>query len=55
MILLATAVLVMVIFRILRLPALPGYLLVDIVIGPHARGLVPDEDLEAADMYLMPG
>ncbi|MGH8767269.1 MAG: cation:proton antiporter, partial [Burkholderiales bacterium] len=42
LILLATAVLVVVIFRVLRLPALLGYLLVGIVIGPHALGLVPD-------------
>jgi len=42
LILLATAVLVVVIFRTLKLPALLGYLLVGIVIGPHALGLVPD-------------
>jgi len=42
LILLATAVLVVVIFRVLRLPALLGYLLVGIVIGPHALGVVPD-------------
>ncbi|HTS52406.1 MAG TPA: monovalent cation:proton antiporter-2 (CPA2) family protein [Burkholderiales bacterium] len=38
LILLATAVLVVVIFRQLRLPALIGYLLVGILIGPHALG-----------------
>jgi CPA2 family monovalent cation:H+ antiporter-2 len=42
LILLAAAVLVVVIFRVVRLPALLGYLLVGIVIGPHALGLVPD-------------
>jgi CPA2 family monovalent cation:H+ antiporter-2 len=42
LILLAMAVLVVVIFRVLRFPALLGYLLVGIVIGPHALGLVPD-------------
>ena len=42
LILLAAAVLVVVIFRVLKLPALLGYLLVGIVIGPHALGLVPD-------------
>jgi hypothetical protein len=42
LILLATAGLVVVIFRVLKLPALLGYLLVGIIIGPHASGLVPD-------------
>jgi K+:H+ antiporter len=38
LILLATAVFVVVVFRQLRLPALIGYLLVGILIGPHALG-----------------
>jgi CPA2 family monovalent cation:H+ antiporter-2 len=38
LILLATAVFVVVVFRQLRLPALMGYLLVGILIGPHALG-----------------
>ena len=42
LILLATAVLVVVMFRQLRLPALIGYLLVGIIIGPHALGWVSD-------------
>jgi len=42
LILLATAVLVVVMFRQLRLPALIGYLLVGILIGPHALGWVSD-------------
>jgi len=42
LILLATAVLVVVMFRQLRLPALIGYLLVGILIGPHALGWVGD-------------
>lgn len=42
LILLATAVLVVVVFRQLRLPALIGYLLVGILIGPHALGWVRD-------------
>lgn len=42
LILLATAVLVVVLFRVLRLPALLGYLLVGVVIGPHALKWIPD-------------
>lgn len=42
--LLAAAVIVVVIFRLLRLPALLGYLLLGIAIGPHAIGLVPDNE-----------
>ena len=42
--LLAAAVVVVVIFRILQLPALLGYLLLGIAIGPHAIGLVPDNE-----------
>jgi CPA2 family monovalent cation:H+ antiporter-2 len=42
LILLATAVFVVVVFRQLRLPALIGYLLVGVLIGPHALGWVAD-------------
>jgi len=41
LLLLATAVFVVVVFRQLRLPALIGYLLVGILIGPHALGWAP--------------
>ncbi len=40
--LLAVAVGVVVLCRILRLPAMLGYLLVGILIGPHALGWIPD-------------
>lgn len=42
LILLATAVLVVVVCRILRLPVMLGYLGVGIMIGPHAFGWIPD-------------
>ena len=42
LILLATAVLVVILFRSLKLPAMLGYLIVGIVIGPHGMGLIPD-------------
>src|SRR5450631_1329526 len=42
LILLAAAVLVVILFRLLKLPAMLGYLLVGIVIGPHGLGLIPD-------------
>jgi monovalent cation:H+ antiporter-2, CPA2 family len=42
LILLATALFVVVLFRRINLPAILGYLLVGIVIGPFAFGLVPD-------------
>lgn len=42
--LLATAVVTVVLFRRLNLPAILGYLIVGIVIGPHALGVVPDND-----------
>ncbi|MDX8379166.1 MAG: monovalent cation:proton antiporter-2 (CPA2) family protein [Gallionella sp.] len=42
LILLATAVLVVVVCRILRLPVMLGYLGVGILIGPHAFGWIPD-------------
>jgi CPA2 family monovalent cation:H+ antiporter-2 len=44
LILLATAVFVVVVFRQLRLPALIGYLIVGILIGPHALGWVADRE-----------
>jgi monovalent cation:H+ antiporter-2, CPA2 family len=44
LLLLATAVVVVVACRLLRLPALIGYLLVGILIGPHALGWVPDTE-----------
>ncbi|WP_041420734.1 monovalent cation:proton antiporter family protein [Sideroxydans lithotrophicus] len=42
LILLAVAVGVVVLCRILHLPAMLGYLLVGIMIGPHAMGWIPD-------------
>ena len=42
LILLAVAVGVVVLCRILKLPAMLGYLLVGIMIGPHALGWIPD-------------
>jgi len=42
LILLATAVLVVVVFRSLRLPPLLGYLIVGVAIGPHALAWIPD-------------
>jgi len=42
LLLLAAAVLVVVVFRSIKLPPLLGYLVVGIVIGPHALGLIPD-------------
>ncbi|HZM47129.1 MAG TPA: monovalent cation:proton antiporter-2 (CPA2) family protein [Burkholderiales bacterium] len=42
LILLAAAVLVVVLFRSLALPPMPGYLIVGIVIGPHALAWIPD-------------
>lgn len=41
LILLATSVLVVGAFRLMRLPPMLGYLLIGIVIGPHALGWVP--------------
>jgi len=41
-ILLATAVLVVVLCRVLRLPVMLGYLVVGILIGPHALAWIPD-------------
>jgi len=42
LVLLATAVLVVVVFRSLKLPPLLGYLLVGVAIGPHALAWIPD-------------
>src|SRR5512134_1381520 len=42
LILLATAVLVVVVFRSLRLPPMLGYIIVGVAIGPHALGWIPD-------------
>jgi CPA2 family monovalent cation:H+ antiporter-2 len=44
LILLATAVLVVVVFRSLKLPPLLGYLIVGLAIGPHAAAWIPDTD-----------
>ena len=41
-ILLATAVVMVVVFRRVHMPAILGYLLVGVLIGPHALGVVPD-------------
>ena len=43
LILLAAAVGVVVLCRLLHLPAMLGYLIVGITIGPHALGWIPDE------------
>ena len=42
LILLAVAVLVVVLCRLLKLPVTLGYLIVGIAIGPHALGWIPD-------------
>ena len=42
LILLATAVGVVVVFRSLKLPPLLGYLIVGVAIGPHALAWIPD-------------
>ncbi len=42
LIFLASAVLVVVVFRVLHLPPLLGYLLAGIAIGPHALGWIPE-------------
>jgi CPA2 family monovalent cation:H+ antiporter-2 len=43
-ILLATAVVTVVLFRRLNMPAILGYLIVGVAIGPHALGIVPDNE-----------
>jgi monovalent cation:H+ antiporter-2, CPA2 family len=42
--LLAFAVIVIAVFRRLRMPSALGYLFVGVLVGPHAFGLVPDAD-----------
>src|SRR5689334_9120542 len=42
LVLLATAVLVVVVFRSLRLPPMLGYLIVGVAIGPHALAWIAD-------------
>ncbi len=42
LVLLASSVLVVALFRIMRLPQMLAYLLVGILAGPHALGLIPD-------------
>ncbi len=44
LILLTIAVLAVVVFRLLHLPPMLGYLLAGVVIGPHALGWIPAED-----------
>ncbi len=44
LILLAIAVIAVVIFRLLRLPPMLGYLLAGVIIGPHALGWVPETE-----------
>ena len=44
LILLAAAVLMVVLFRVLRLPPMLGYLLVGMIIGPHAFGVFPGSE-----------
>src|SRR3954464_7462499 len=44
LILLAAAVLVVILFRQLKLPAMIGYLLVGVLIGPHGLGMIPDTE-----------
>ncbi|HXD51841.1 MAG TPA: cation:proton antiporter, partial [Burkholderiales bacterium] len=44
LILLAAAVLVVIVFRVLKLPAMLGYLLVGIAIGPYGFGLIADAE-----------
>ena len=41
---LSAAVLIVVVFRLLKLPALLGYLIVGVVIGPHALGFVQESE-----------
>ncbi|MDO8894079.1 monovalent cation:proton antiporter family protein [Nitrosomonas sp.] len=44
LVLLAFAVLAVVVFRMLRLPPMLGYLLAGVIIGPHALGWIPETD-----------
>src|SRR5512132_1739244 len=43
LVLLAASVVVVVVCRLVRLPPILGYLIVGIVVGPHAFALVPDD------------
>ncbi|PIR09731.1 MAG: potassium transporter, partial [Gallionellaceae bacterium CG11_big_fil_rev_8_21_14_0_20_60_62] len=42
LVLLAAAVGVVVLFRLLHLPAMLGYIIVGVLIGPHLLGWLPD-------------
>ena len=44
LVLLAVAVLAVVVFRLLRLPPMLGYLLAGVLIGPHSLGWIQDND-----------
>ena len=44
LILLSMAVLVVVLFRTLKLPPVLGYLIVGVAIGPHAMGWIPSSE-----------
>jgi CPA2 family monovalent cation:H+ antiporter-2 len=44
LIFLAAAVLVVILFRVLKLPAMLGYLLVGVLIGPHGLALIADNE-----------
>src|SRR5262247_2488826 len=44
LVLLAASVVVVATCRRLRLPPILGYLMVGILLGPHALGIVPDDD-----------
>ena len=44
LVLLASAVAAVALFRYFHLPPLLGYLLVGLVIGPHAMGWIPDSE-----------
>ena len=44
LLLLAAAILVVVIFRVLKLPALLDYLLVGLLMEPHSIGLMADNE-----------
>jgi CPA2 family monovalent cation:H+ antiporter-2 len=44
LILLGSAVLAVALFRTLRLPAMPAYFLIGLLLGPHAFGLLPDTE-----------
>jgi CPA2 family monovalent cation:H+ antiporter-2 len=50
LVLLASAVLVVVVFRTLNLPPLLGYLIVGVAIGPHALGWIPGDPSTTAHL-----